>query len=275
MIDSEGVIRYISPSVQRVLGYKPEELIGRLSIEVVHPDDLPEVARGFEKALQKPGVPLITVCRAKHKDGTWRVIEGTGVNQLDNPAVKGFISNMRDITERKKAEEALTESEEKYRTFLETANDLIHIVDKDGNFTYVNPSMARTLGYSSEEMIGMQVTQIFSGESLKGFPLRMKKIIKQGRITCEDSWVTKEGKAIRGEINVAAIYDKYGKYAGARGITRDITERKRAKERLERSFVDLAETVSRAMGSRDPYTAGHQRRVAELARLVGKKMGLD
>jgi len=84
IVDSEGVIRYVSPSVQQVLGYKPEELIGRPSVDVVHPDDLPIVAKGFEKAIQEPGVPVIVECRCKHKDGTWHIIEGIGMNHLDD-----------------------------------------------------------------------------------------------------------------------------------------------------------------------------------------------
>jgi PAS domain S-box-containing protein len=105
IVDSEGHITFISPSVESVLGYQPEELIGRASVELVHPDDLPIVAEGFKKALEYPNEPVHTVCRCKHKDGTWRVIEGRGINHLQNPAIKGFISNLRDITNRKRAEE--------------------------------------------------------------------------------------------------------------------------------------------------------------------------
>jgi len=105
IVDSEGIIRYVSPSVQRILGYRPEELVGKSSIDVVHPDDLPLVAKGFEKAVRNPHMPVVTVCRCKHKNGTWRIIEGTGANYLDNPIVNGFISNMHDITEHKQLEQ--------------------------------------------------------------------------------------------------------------------------------------------------------------------------
>ncbi|MEA2033531.1 MAG: response regulator [Euryarchaeota archaeon] len=110
IVDSEGVIRYVSPSIQRILGYTPEEVIGRLSVDFVHPDDFPIVAKGFEKAIQEPDVPVITECRCKHKDDTWRIIRGVGVNRLDDPSLKGFISNMHDITERKRAEEQIKAS---------------------------------------------------------------------------------------------------------------------------------------------------------------------
>jgi len=105
IVDSEGIIRYVSPSVQRILGYKSEELIGKQSIDIVHPDDLPFVAKGFEKAVRNPHMPVLVECRCKHKNGTWRVIEGTGANYLDDPIVNGFISNMHDVTEHKQLEQ--------------------------------------------------------------------------------------------------------------------------------------------------------------------------
>ncbi|MCK4402316.1 MAG: HD domain-containing protein, partial [Dehalococcoidia bacterium] len=108
---------------------------------------------------------------------------------------------------------------------------------------------------------------------------------KEGRSLSRRTWVGEvvvaesvRKKADGGEIPVSILGAPImigDKRVGMFAIYRDITERKQAQEQLENSFVDLAETVSRAMESRDPYTSGHQRRVAELACLVGKKMGLD
>jgi len=122
VVDSAGVIRYVSPSVQRILGYRPEELIGTLSVAVVHPDDLPKVALGFEEALRNPGLPVITECRCKHKDGTWRVIKGTGSSYLGHPCINGFVSNMHDITERRRAEHELDERVKELQCLYSVAN---------------------------------------------------------------------------------------------------------------------------------------------------------
>jgi len=104
VVDLKGVIRFTSPSVRRILGYNPEELINKSSRDIVHPDDIPIVNEGFKKILQNPDKPLITICRCKHKNGTWRILEGTSINYLNNPFIHGFVSNTRDITERKRSE---------------------------------------------------------------------------------------------------------------------------------------------------------------------------
>ena len=144
------------------------------------------------------------------------------------------------IIERKQVEEALKESEEKFRTFMETASDLMHMADKDGNITYVNESMTRTLGYSKEEMIGKHVTQFLSKEVLeKDFKPKWEELITKGEIAFESTWVTKDGKEIYGEQKVVAIYDSDGKYAGSRAIFRDLTERMRMERELQEKNEQL------------------------------------
>jgi len=137
--------------------------------------------------------------------------------------------------ERKQADEALRESEEKFRTFMETASDLIHMMDKDGNFTYVNESMARTLGYPKEEMRGMHISQVMNEETTKDFDRLWEELVTKGKFTHEFTWMTKDGREIDGEIKVIAVYDSDGEYAGSRGIFRDLTERKRLESQLQQA----------------------------------------
>jgi len=236
VVDSKGVIRYVSPSVQRILGYKPEELIGRLSVDVVHPDDLPKVAKGFEEAIQKPSVPVVTACRCKHKDGTWRVIEGTGINYLNRPTVNGFISSMHDITERKKMEEALRESEEKYRKQFEEALDAIFVVDAEtGIIVDCNRATSELVGREKSELIGkhqriLHPPQQIEGEFSKTFKQHLKE--KEGQVL-ETQIITKKG-----EIKDVAVKVNVFKLRGEKmlqGIFRDITENKQAEEAVRES----------------------------------------
>jgi len=139
------------------------------------------------------------------------------------------------ISQRRQAEKALKELEENFRTFMETTNDLMHMVDKDANIMYVNKTMAQTLGYSEKEMIGMHISEVVSKESLAVFNEKFQELIREGEIAFETVWVVKNGTEIYGEIKIVTIYDKEGHYAGSRGVLRDYTERKRTEESLRES----------------------------------------
>ena len=107
VLDRDGAIRYESPSILRVLGYEPGELIGLPRFALIHPDDLERVSRAFERhVLGLPGDPAIEY-RFRHKDGSWRTLEATSTNLLDDPAVGGLVVNSRDVTERKRAQAEL------------------------------------------------------------------------------------------------------------------------------------------------------------------------
>ena len=109
ILKEDGIISYESPSLQRLLGYAPDELIGRNAFELIHPDDLPKARAAFAEVIRTPDVPLSTQFRFRHKDGSWRVLEATGSNQLQNAMVSGIVVNSRDVTKRIKAEELLRE----------------------------------------------------------------------------------------------------------------------------------------------------------------------
>jgi PAS domain S-box-containing protein len=107
IVGADGLIHYQSPSIERVLGYLPGDLVGQSLFGYLHPDDLPAVHSAFAEALGQPGLtPLINV-RFRHKSGEWRQMEGVGNNRLDDPAVAGIVVNSRDITARKQAEAQL------------------------------------------------------------------------------------------------------------------------------------------------------------------------
>jgi len=144
------------------------------------------------------------------------------------------------------AENRLRESEEKFRVFMETATDLMAITDKDGKYTYVNDSMARTLGYSKEELIGMHATQVLKREAMeKDFKPNWDKFATNGETSLETTFLTKEGKEICCEIKTLAVYDSDGNYIGSRAVHRDITERKRMEQELVEKTTQ-AEAASQA-----------------------------
>jgi PAS domain S-box-containing protein len=122
ILDSDGTIRYKSPSIEHVLGYKREDLIGRNIFEFIHPDDLPDVMNTFNYLVQNTISILFIQWRYRHKDNSWRIMEVMGKNLLDNPAVAGIVINSRDITERIVAEDELKRSNTDLQQFAYAAS---------------------------------------------------------------------------------------------------------------------------------------------------------
>ncbi len=109
IVDPDGTLRYANPAWERALGYDPDEAIGTMNVlDHVHPEDLGHVLEETEEALAEGGITTNEAqYRFRHKDGSWRWMEGVGTYLPDDPAVRGVVVSVRDVTERKEAEKAL------------------------------------------------------------------------------------------------------------------------------------------------------------------------
>jgi len=145
--------------------------------------------------------------------------------------VIGAIESIRDLTDRKRVEEAVQLSEEKYRTLIESTLDLVFIVDRRGIYSYVNPTLEKVTGYAASELIGRPFTYIVAPEQVKSTINRFKKGIKgEAAPAYEADLVHKNGERIPVEFLVTTLSDTKGQPTGRFGIARDITERKLAEE---------------------------------------------
>ena len=242
--DKNGDIKYCSRSVERFTGYKPEELVGRSAFTFINPDDVKRSVSAFGKAvLTKDAVS--NAFRIVHKDGSERYFDGLGKNLLDNPAVAGFIMNIRDLTERKQAEKALQESEEKYRTLFETMAQGVVYQTADRKIASANPAAERILGLALDQMQGQpSVNQRWKvihedGSDFSRGTYPSAVALKSGRevLNVVIGILNPENNSLRW-INVNAIPQfKPGENKPYQVYTtfEDITERKRAQEALRES----------------------------------------
>jgi PAS domain S-box-containing protein len=231
VLDVTGHIRYASPSVKRVGGYDPVDLVGRHVLEITHPEDVSTVVEAMASARAQPFVRLNFEVRIRDIEGGWHTLDVTGANLLEEKAVQGFVVNARDITERKRAEEALRESEARYRTLVETALDIVLIHDQE-KILYINPTGLNLLGASRpDEILGKSPLEIVHPDSLErvreniamdlrgdASPTTQLQLL---RLDGTHLWV--EGKGVTTCID--------GKPA-VQVIMRDITERKRTEQRM-------------------------------------------
>ena len=147
LVNLEGVIMYVNPAIENILGFKPEERIGAKGFEIIHPDDIKALADVFNTLSRDTNSPIIKgELRLRHKDGSWRTLEAVGSNQINNNVVEYIIINYRDITERKKAEDALKESEQKYRE-LSIIDDLTQIYNSRHFYAQLEREIERSNRY--------------------------------------------------------------------------------------------------------------------------------
>jgi diguanylate cyclase (GGDEF)-like protein/PAS domain S-box-containing protein len=139
VINADLTTRYVTPSIERLLGYTPEELVGRGALDLLHPDDRGAAAEQLQRAPDEPEAGRPVQVRVRHRDGSWRIFEGIGRNLLDDPAVQGIIVNSRDITRRRANEEEL----ERLAAFPRESPNPILRLDRAGAVTYANPAALR------------------------------------------------------------------------------------------------------------------------------------
>ncbi len=245
LLSSEGVILYTSPSTTRLLGYTSEEMVGRDIFSLIHPDDAPKMRNLFARLRQKPCTMATDQFRRRHKDGSWRWLEGTLTNLYAEPSVRAIVSNFRDITERKLAEQALQESENKLRTITYSVQDGIVLLDQEGAVAFWNPAAEKIFGYTQREAMGRDLHLLLVPSQYHD---AYRKALARFWQTGEGNWigntlelevVRKDGARITIELSLSAL--QLGGTWHTVGIVRDITERQRAQETLRKSQSMLAE----------------------------------
>jgi PAS domain S-box-containing protein len=237
-VDLEGRFTFFNDALREMHGLSKEEMLGMSNRKYMDEETAKKVYRIFNR-VYKTGQPCkIFEWEIVRKDGKKAVLESPVYlikNARGEPV--GFRGITHDITERKRAEEALRQSEEKYRTILESIEEGYYEVDLAGNFTFFNDSMCRILGYPKEELMSMNNRQYTDKEVAKKEFQAFDKVYKTGKPGREFDWeiVRKDGTKRYIETSVSLRKDASGKPVGFRGIVRDITDRKRIEEQLSQA----------------------------------------
>jgi PAS domain S-box-containing protein len=243
IIETDGTIRYKSPAVRSELGYRPEDLVGENIFGYIHPEDLARSRQAFGQVLSHPGIPLKIEFRFRHRDGGWRILDCTGVNLLNDSAVRGIVANSRDVTDRVRDRESIRESEERYRSLVELSPDgcAIH---QDGKIVFVNASGARLLGASGpEQLLGRDFLEL-------AHPDYREKIVKRaGRASreklrleaAEERFLRLDGTPFDVEVSAGPI--AFEGRPAVHVMFRDITQRQRGLRALQESEARYRTTL--------------------------------
>ncbi len=249
ILEADSTIRYVSPAVERVLGYRPEDFVGTSALDYVHPEDLEYMSKSFAEAVEKPDVQPLIEYRVWAADGSWRYMEAIRSNWLDDPNVAGLVANVRDVTERKQAEEALKESEEGFRTAFEDAPVGVALVSLDGRRFRANRSLCEMLGSSEEDLLGDNYLQHVHPDDREISTEHFQRVLEEGTgsYELERRYLRTDGSVVWHLTSVSMIQDSKDNPSHFICLHQDITERKEAEEKLrqsEKRFRSLTQNAS-------------------------------
>jgi len=246
LMDLTGRIIDISPQISRY-GYTPEEIISKNLAELIVEEDLPVVLKDFETTIST-GQSTRTVFRIRDKSGNILWMEDNGPAVFDESGnVIGLAGILRDITDRKRVDEALHESEEKFRSIVETSPDMVWEMDSMGKFRYISPRIKTIMGLSPEELVGKPITDLIPEQQRSLVMQKLTRYISsEGEISSLEVPVRhRDGHHLVIEIRPSKMIGRDGKFKGLLGVAHDITERKRAEAILresEEKFRSIVET---------------------------------
>lgn len=257
ILEPTGVIRYESPSIERTLGYTPEELVGRNAFEFVHPEDVEGIQQSFALSVAEQSNFSSAVFRWRHKDGSWRTLEALGKNLIGGSSDGGVVISSRDITERKQVEEALRESEQRTRLLIESVTDYaIYQLDTEGRIVSWNAGAERIKGYKADYIIGEHFSRFYTAEDVAdGKPQHaLHEAASKNRYEAEGWRVRQDGSRFWANVVVSALRDEAGDLRGFAKVTRDMTMRHEAEEQLRLSALrvtNILESIGEAFFSLD------------------------
>ena len=233
LLDATGAIVYTGPSTSKILGYEGEDFTGRSAFGFIHTQERENIQRAFQSLIRQPGRIILIQYRMRHRDGTWKWIEATANNLLEDPNIHSVVINYRDITDRKTMEEALRKSEIEYRNLFDRANDAIFIFEPHGEtILEANEKACQLYGYTKDELVGMSLKNM-TKDVVRG-ELEIKELLRhQSSRNFETVHFAKNGQPMEMLVNSSVV--EYAGRTAIMSIIRDITELRRLEHQLRQA----------------------------------------
>jgi len=236
-LSPDGVITDVNQKWCEIFGYSKREVIGKPIFDFITREESEAARSSFMRKIQNKksytGGHERTYITKNGKEKTFVIHDFLSFD--NDQKIVSIQTIMEDVTKRKKAEEALRKSEEKFRDFFENANDLIQSVDINGNFVYVNKKWLKTLGYSKNELKKLKLTDVLRKDQISHYLKIFKKVCKGKAFeNVETVFVSKKGEEIYVKGNINSWFQE-GEFIATRGIFRDITDSKQTEELLQKS----------------------------------------
>jgi PAS domain S-box-containing protein len=243
LLDAAGYVHYSSPAISRILGYSADEIAGMNVFSLVHPDDVMESRRRFASTKINPaswvGAPDL---RFRHSDGTWRYLEITRTNRLDDPAVRAIVVNVRDVTERRNALETADQLRRRYEALLNSIGDGVQGMDTSGRITFENSAAAAMLGWDTSDLIGKSAHETFhhsrhdgTSHDEKNCPILATAADGVVRHVSDDIFRRKDGTSFYVDYVAAPKLDSEGRKRGVVVAFRDITKEKEMQRQVDQA----------------------------------------
>ena len=250
VVDTEGTITYVSPAVTRVLGYDPEELVGHEGYEFVHPEDQERNAEALETVLSNPSTSKTIEVRFHHADGSWRWIEATMQNRVDDDVIDGILVSSRDITERKAYEAEAQKLAEEYEALLNNVEDAIFLInveadDADTRFEFerLSPSYERQTGLTTEEVRGQTPREVFGEDQGAALASNYHRCVNAGEPISYQEELQVDDDARFWQTKIAPVVSG-GEVTRLVGVTRNVTDRVERERQLRQQNERLDEFAS-------------------------------
>ncbi len=242
---ADGRFSYVSPAVHTMLGCTPEQLIGTVCFDLVHPDDLARVTAFHALVITTPARPMTVEYRVVRRDGGVRWLEATETNRLSDLAVAGIIGNVRDITERKLAQQQLRATELQYRRLLETTGEGVVMVDRNGTVVFASARFAALVGREPAELLQRPFAEVFEPSARPALALRMDERRRGIAGFAATTLLHKDGSIRQVLAQSTPMFTDRGDFDGVLAMMSDVTAHKSAEAALRASearFARLAET---------------------------------